>query len=89
MLRKTALTIALLAGVGLAAGCSDSQQANTATGALVGAAAGQAFGEGTGRVAATLIGAAIGAQVGANQPTSETCIYRNNQTGETFRAPCP
>lgn len=88
MLKKTALAIALLAGVGVAAGCSDSRQANTATGALVGAAAGQAFGEGTGRVAATLVGAAIGAQVGANQPTSGTCVYRNTQTGETFRAAC-
>lgn len=89
MLRKTALTIALLAGIGLAAGCTNSQQANTATGALVGAAAGQAFGEGSGRVAATLTGAAIGAQVGANRPTNNTCVYRDNRTGETFRAPCP
>lgn len=89
MFRKLGLAMALISGVGLVGACSNSQQANTATGALVGAAAGQAFGEGTGRVAATLIGAAIGAQVGANQPASGTCVYRNNTTGERFRAPCP
>jgi uncharacterized protein YcfJ len=89
MLKKFGLAVALISGVSLVGACSDSQQANTATGALVGAAAGQAFGEGSGRVAATLIGAAIGAQVGANQPASGTCVYRNNETGETFRAACP
>jgi uncharacterized protein YcfJ len=79
----------LAASMGLLAACSDSQSANTATGALIGAAAGQAVGSGTGRVAATLVGAAVGAQVGANQPTSRTCTYRNSETGELFQAPCP
>lgn len=88
MLKKIGYAIVLVSGVGLLGACSDSQQANTATGALVGAAAGQAFGEGSGRVAATLVGAAVGAQVGANQPTAQTCTYRNTQTGEIFQAPC-
>lgn len=79
---------AVLACCFILGACSDSQQANTATGALVGAAAGQAFGEGTGRAAATLVGAAVGAQIGANQPTSQSCTYRNTRTGEVFRAPC-
>ena len=79
--------VVLAAGIGLLAGCTDSQQANTATGALIGAAAGQAVSEGRGRTAATLAGAAVGAQVGANQPT--TCTYRDPSTGQTYRAACP
>jgi len=88
MFRKAAYLIVLVGGVSLLGACSDSQQANTATGALIGAAAGQAFGSGTGRAAATLVGAAAGAQVGANVPTAQTCTYRNPQTGQTYRAPC-
>lgn len=88
MMRYFGLGAMLVASMGLLTACSDSQAANTATGALVGAAAGQAFGSGSGRTAATLVGAAVGAQVGANQPTARTCTYRNTQTGEIFQAPC-
>lgn len=88
MNRAYALATAAVMSFGLLAGCTDSQEINAASGALVGAAAGQAFGSGTGRTAATLVGAAVGAQVGANQPTQRTCVYRNTATGETFRAPC-
>jgi len=87
MLKKFGIVTVLAAGLGIQAGCTGSQSANTATGALIGAAAGQAVGEGRGRTAATLAGAAVGAQVGASQPT--TCTYRNAQTGQTYRAACP
>jgi uncharacterized protein YcfJ len=88
MLRQFGLVVIVAAGLGLQAGCTQSQQTNAATGALIGAAAGQAVGEGRGRTAATLVGAAVGAQVGANQPTQRTCIYRDPQTGQTFQAAC-
>mgnify|MGYP001828717820 CR=1 FL=1 len=89
MLRQFGLGVMLAAGLGLQAGCTDSQGANAATGALIGAAAGQAVGEGRGRTAATLVGAAAGAQIGASQPTTRTCTYRNTQTGQTYQAACP
>jgi uncharacterized protein YcfJ len=89
MKKAYAVATAAAMSLGLLAGCTDNQQINAASGALIGAAAGQAVGSGTGRTAATLVGAAIGAQVGANQPTQRMCIYRNNETGETFQAPCP
>ena len=41
----------------------------------------------SGKVAATLIGGAVGAQVGANAPRQ--CTYRNNSTGQTYKAACP
>jgi uncharacterized protein YcfJ len=88
MLRSTGLAAIMLASIGLVAGCSSNQDLNAASGVLIGAAAGQAVGSGSGRAAATLVGAAVGAQIGANQPTPQSCIYRNNQTGETFQAPC-
>lgn len=88
MKRVCVYATAAVLSFGLLAGCTDSQQINAATGALVGAAAGQAIGSGSGRTAATLVGAAVGAQVGANQPTARTCTYRNTSTGEIFQAPC-
>lgn len=54
-----------------------------------GAPVGQAIGDDCGRTAATLIGAAVGAQIGASQPRHESCRYRDQQTGQTYRAACP
>jgi hypothetical protein len=88
MFKRAACGAALAAGVGLPAGCSDSRGVNTATGARVGAAAGQAVGDGRGRSTATLIATAIGAQIGASQPSQRTCLYRDPQTGQTYRAAC-
>ncbi len=62
------VAVAFAASVG-AAGCTDSQGVNAATGGLIGAAVGNQFGSGSGRTAATLGGAAVGATIGANQPT--------------------
>lgn len=67
--RSITLAVALM-GAGALAACSDNQNVNAATGALVGAAAGNQIGSGSGRTAATLLGAAAGAQVGASQPTN-------------------
>lgn len=58
--------------VGLAA-CSDSDEINAATGAIIGAGIGNQFGDGGGRVLATAVGAGVGAQVGA------TANDRNNR----------
>lgn len=89
MLKHIGFALTFAAGLGALSGCTDSQGANTATGALIGAAAGQAVGQGRGRTAATLAGAAIGTQIGANQPVQRTCTYRDPQTGQTYQAACP
>ncbi len=61
--------VALFAASIGAAGCTNSQGVNAATGGLVGAAVGNQFGSGSGKTAATLGGAAVGATIGANRPT--------------------
>lgn len=68
-LRRSIFMACAVIGFGALAACSDNQNVNAATGALVGAAAGNQIGSGSGRTAATLLGAAAGAQVGASQPT--------------------
>ena len=88
MLKPGIAAIALTASASLMAGCTDNQGVNAATGGLAGAAVGSQIGDGSGQVAATLGGAAIGAAIGGSQPTTQTCTYRNSQTGETYRAAC-
>jgi outer membrane lipoprotein SlyB len=61
--------IAMAAGLSaslFAAGCTDNQGINAATGGLLGAAVGSQVGGGSGRTAATLAGAAAGTAIGAN-----------------------
>ncbi|MEM8580310.1 MAG: glycine zipper 2TM domain-containing protein [Pseudomonadota bacterium] len=71
MTYKRSITVLVAAlSLGALAACSDNQNVNAATGALVGAAAGNQVGSGSGRTAATLLGAAAGAQVGAQAPTN-------------------
>ncbi len=87
MSKTSGVIAALFAVSAFVAGCTDNQDVNAVTGALVGAAAGNQVGSGSGKVAATLIGGAVGAQVGANAPRQ--CTYRNNSTGATYKAACP
>lgn len=86
MSKTSGVLAALFAASVLVAGCSDNQDINAVSGALIGAAAGTQVGSGSGKVAATLVGGAIGAQVGANAPLN--CTYRNS-AGELYKAACP
>lgn len=70
--RLTGIAAASLLAFGLAA-CSDSDEINAATGAIIGAGVGNQIGDGRGRVLATAVGAGVGAQVGA------TANDRNNR----------
>ncbi len=89
MMKTVGMVAVLLASSAFLSACTDNQEINAASGALLGAAAGTQVGSGSGRVAATLVGAAVGAQVGANQPTKgNLCTYRNPQTGGTYQAAC-
>ncbi len=87
MFKTSAVIATLFAGSAFMAGCTDNQDVNALSGALVGAAAGSQVGSGSGKVAATLVGGAVGAQVGANAPRQ--CTYRNTSTGATYKAACP
>lgn len=69
MSARTIVIASVIAASLGAAGCTNSQGVNAATGGLVGAAVGSQFGSGSGKTAATLGGAAVGATIGANQPT--------------------
>nr|WP_243645042.1 glycine zipper 2TM domain-containing protein [Rhodovulum euryhalinum] len=91
-MRSLFLTGVLGGSMAVMAGCTDDRNINAATGALTGAAVGSQIGSGSGRTAAALAGAAAGTAIGANagnRSSNRTCLYRDQRTGGTYRAPCP
>ncbi|PXW81258.1 glycine zipper 2TM protein [Ruegeria sp. P4] len=86
MSKTSGVIVALFASALAVAGCTDNQDINAVSGALVGAAVGNQVGSGSGKTAATLVGGAVGAQLGANAPRQ--CTYRN-ANGSTYKAACP
>lgn len=78
MVRKTIGLVAVMGVIAFgAAGCSDNDTVNAATGAAVGAGLGSLVGAGSGKTAAVAVGAIAGAAVGS-EANNRKC--KNNAT---------
>ncbi|RLQ88656.1 glycine zipper domain-containing protein [Notoacmeibacter ruber] len=88
MFKKTAIVLASVGALGLASGCTTTEQTTTA-GAVGGAALGTAIGGNVeGAALGALAGGAAGFIVGKSTERNNYCVYEDSR-GQRYEAKCP